>query len=78
MVNRALRSQKVDLQRAGAGRYGEEFCRVPAKMEVKTPGHNIDHRRCLSGTPSLPATINTPTSKNPSDYQAGDIVSATG
>ncbi|STI78738.1 Uncharacterized protein conserved in bacteria [Escherichia coli] len=38
VVIRALRSQKVDLQETGARRYGEEFCRVPAKMAVKAPG----------------------------------------
>ncbi len=48
VVIRALRSQKVDLQKlaqpegrfaeTGARRYGEEFCCVPAKMAVKAPG----------------------------------------
>ncbi|MFP1557894.1 DUF1287 domain-containing protein [Escherichia coli] len=60
----------------GARRYGEEFCPIPAKMAVKRPDSNIDHRR----VPNLETWFTRhdktrPISKNPSDYQAGDIVS---
>ncbi|XPE24848.1 DUF1287 domain-containing protein [Shigella sonnei] len=45
VVIRALRSQKVDLQKTGARRYGEGFAAYPQKWQLKRPDSNIDHRR---------------------------------
>ncbi len=41
----------------GARRYGEEFCCVPAKWQLKRPDSNIDHRRVPNLETGLPATI---------------------
>ncbi len=61
----------------GARRYGEEFCRVPAKMAVKAPGQQ--HRSpvgCLIWKPGLPATIkHAPSARTPVTIKRGDIVS---
>ncbi len=61
----------------GSRRYGEEFCSVPPqKWKLKRPDSNIDHRRVPNqDTCSSRHDKTRPTSKYPSDYQAGDIVS---
>ena len=54
----------------------KNFAEYPQKWQLKRPDSNIDHRR----VPNLETWFTRhdktrPTSKNPSDYQAGDIVS---
>lgn len=50
----------------GARRYGEEFCRVPAKWQLKRPDSNIDHRRVPNLETGLPATIkHAPSARTP-------------
>ena len=54
----------------------KNFAAYPQKWQLKRPDSNIDHRR----VPNLETWFTRhdktrPTSKNPSDYQAGDIVS---
>ncbi|KDU67762.1 Uncharacterized protein conserved in bacteria [Escherichia coli] len=76
MVIRALRSQKVDLQKLVHEDMAKNFAEYPQKWKLKRPDSNIDHRR----VPNLETWFSRhdktrPTSKNPSDYQAGDIVS---
>lgn len=76
VVIRALRSQKVDLQKLVHEDMAKNFAAYPQKWQLKRPDSNIDHRR----VPNLETWFTRhdktrPTSKNPSDYQAGDIVS---
>ncbi|OSL44007.1 hypothetical protein EATG_03901 [Escherichia coli H605] len=76
VVIRALRSQKVDLQKLVHEDMAKYFADYPQKWQLKRPDSNIDHRR----VPNLETWFTRhdktrPTSKNPSDYQAGDIVS---
>ncbi len=76
VVIRALRSQKVDLQKLVHEDMAKNFADYPQKWKLKRPDSNIDHRR----VPNLETWFTRhdktrPTSKNPSDYQAGDIVS---
>ena len=76
VVIRALRSQKVDLQKLVHEDMAKNFAEYPQKWKLKRPDSNIDHRR----VPNLETWFSRhdktrPTSKNPSDYQAGDIVS---
>ncbi len=76
VVIRALRSQKVDLQKLVHEDMAKNFAEYPQKWQLKRPDSNIDHRR----VPNLETWFSRhdktrPTSKNPSDYQAGDIVS---
>ena len=73
---RALRSQKVDLQKLVHEDMAKNFAEYPQKWQLKRPDSNIDHRR----VPNLETWFTRhdktrPISKNPSDYQAGDIVS---
>lgn len=73
---RALRSQKVDLQKLVHEDMAKNFADYPQKWKLKRPDSNIDHRR----VPNLETWFTRhdktrPTSKNASDYQAGDIVS---
>ncbi|STI82572.1 Uncharacterized protein conserved in bacteria [Escherichia coli] len=54
----------------------KNFAEYPQKWQLKRPDSNIDHRR----VPNLETWFTRhdktrPISKNPSDYQAGDIVS---
>ena len=75
VVIRALRSQKVDLQKLVHEDMAKNFAAYPQKWQLKRPDSNIDHRR----VPNLETWFTRhdktrPTSKNPSDYQAGDIV----
>lgn len=76
VVIRALRSQKVDLQKLVHEDMAKNFAEYPQKWQLKRPDSNIDHRR----VPNLETWFTRhdktrPISKNPSDYQAGDIVS---
>ncbi|HFU8552032.1 DUF1287 domain-containing protein [Escherichia coli] len=76
VVIRALRSQKVDLQKLVHEDMAKNFADYPQKWKLKRPDSNIDHRR----VPNLETWFTRhdktrPISKNPSDYQAGDIVS---
>lgn len=77
VVIRALRSQKVDLQKLVHEDMAKNFAEYPQKWQLKRPDSNIDHRR----VPNLETWFTRhdktrPISKNPSDYQAGDIVSS--
>lgn len=76
VVIRALRSQKVDLQKLVHEDMAKNFADYPQKWKLKRPDSNIDHRR----VPNLETWFTRhdktrPTSKNAGDYQAGDIVS---
>ncbi len=76
VVIRALRSQKVDLQKLVHEDMAKNFAEYPQKWQLKRPDSNIDHRR----VPNLETWFTRhdktrPISRNPSDYQAGDIVS---
>ncbi len=74
VVIRALRSQKVDLQKLVHEDMAKNFAEYPQKWKLKRPDSNIDHRRVPNLNRSAAMTKHA-TSKNPSDYQAGDIVS---
>ncbi|MDB6031224.1 MAG: hypothetical protein JWM16_1562 [Verrucomicrobiales bacterium] len=76
VVVRALRtSLKMDLQKDVHEDMAQNFDRYPKIWALKGPDKNIDHRR----VPNLQAYFkrkgwNLPISKEPKDYQAGDLV----
>ena len=76
VVVRALRLKGIDLQQLVHEDMAKNFAEYPQKWQLKRPDSNIDHRR----VPNLETWFTRhdktrPISKNPSDYQAGDIVS---
>lgn len=76
VVIRALRSQKVDLQKLVHDDMAKHFADYPQKWKLKRPDSNIDHRR----VPNLETWFSRhdkklPISDKASDYQPGDIVS---
>ncbi len=72
----AALSHAVGLQKLVHEDMAKNFAEYPQKWQLKRPDSNIDHRR----VPNLETWFThhdktRPISKNPSDYQAGDIVS---
>jgi uncharacterized protein len=76
VVIRAMRAAGVDLQKEVHEDMRSNFALYPKKWNLKQPDRNIDHRR----VPNLNVFFARrgkalPITKNPADYQPGDIVS---
>lgn len=66
VVIRALRSQKVDLQKLVHEDMAKNFAEYPQKWQLKRPDSNIDHRRVPNLETGLPATIkHAPSARTP-------------
>jgi uncharacterized protein YijF (DUF1287 family) len=76
VVVRALRTSiGLDLQKVVHEDMGRNFSQYPQKWGLKGPDKNIDHRRVLNLQVYFKRCgWEQPISKDPRDYQAGDIV----
>lgn len=75
VVIRALRKQKVDLQKDIHVDMSGRFSAYPAKWGLSKPDKNIDHRRVENIQCYLQRTNkDRPITSNPADYKPGDIV----
>ena len=75
VIVRALRKQGLDLQKALHEDMKSNFSRYPQKWGLTKPDSNIDHRR----VPNLQTWFKRqgyelPASKEPKDFQPGDVV----
>ncbi len=79
VVIRALRSShNMDLQKLVHEDMQKALARYPKKWGQKSTDKNIDHRRVLNlQTYFKRKAYELPISKNPQDYQAGDLVTVT-
>lgn len=78
VVIRAMRRKGLDLQKAVHEDMKANFARYPRQWGLKRPDKNIDHRR----VPNLMTFMSRrgwslPVTKNPADYQPGDIITCT-
>jgi len=79
VVIRALRSShKMDLQKLVHEDMQKALAQYPKKWRQKSTDKNIDHRRVLNlQTYFKRKGYELPISKNPADFQAGDLVTVT-
>jgi uncharacterized protein YijF (DUF1287 family) len=79
VVIRALRaSHNMDLQKLVHDDMQKAFSQYPKKWRQKSTDKNIDHRRVLNLQTFLKRKgYELPISNNPTDFQAGDIVTVT-
>jgi uncharacterized protein len=75
VLTRALREQKIDLQKLVHEDMRGNFARYPKRWGLKKPDKNIDHRR-VPNLMTFLARENTelPISTHAADYSQGDIV----
>lgn len=79
VVIRALRSQKVDLQKLVHEDMAKNFAEYPQKWKLKRPDSNIDHRRVPNLKPGLAAMIkHAPPARTPVTIKRAILSLATG